>query len=130
MPISPRSRQYAITHGRSMTTTAATPRRRQAARSAATRAKVIAAARDILCAQGYSGATMHALRDATGISLVAIQHQFPTTAQTMDAVAAAFSAYPTRTYAEGNRTGQPPREAMEKQPDSTLNTATRNDKAR
>src|SRR3546814_4368187 len=73
MPISPISRQNAITHDRSMTTTAAKPRRSQAARSAATRAKVIAAARDILCAQGYSGATMHAIRDAPGMSLGATQ---------------------------------------------------------
>ena len=43
------------------------PRRSQADRSAATRAKVLAAARDVLCSQGYSGATMFAIRDAAGI---------------------------------------------------------------
>src|SRR3546814_14413322 len=58
-----------------MTTTITKPRRSQADRSAATRAKVLAAARDVLCAQGYSGATMHAIRDAAGMSLGAIQHQ-------------------------------------------------------
>src|SRR3546814_1903247 len=96
-----------------MTTTAAKPRRSQAARSAATRAKVIAAPRDILCAQGYSGATMHAIRDATGMGLGAIQHQFPTKAKIMAAVAAEFSAYRTRIYAEAIRRGTTPRESME-----------------
>src|SRR3546814_8481012 len=92
MPISPISRQNAITHDRSMTTTAAKPRRSQAASSAATRAKVIAAARDILCAQSYSGATMHAISDATGMSLGAIQHQLPTKAKILAAIPAEFSA--------------------------------------
>jgi AcrR family transcriptional regulator len=96
-----------------MTTTAVKPRRTQADRSAATRAKVIAAARDILCAQGYSGATMHAIRDATGMSLGAIQHQFPTKAKIMAAVAAEFSAYRIGVYADAIRRGRTPRESME-----------------
>jgi AcrR family transcriptional regulator len=96
-----------------MTTTTDNPRRSQADRSAATRAKVIAAARDILCAQGYSGATMHAIRDATGMSLGAIQHQFPTKAKLMAAVAAELSAYRTGIYAEAIRRGTTPRESME-----------------
>lgn len=96
-----------------MTTDSAKPRRSQAARSAATRAKVIAAARNILGAQGYSGATMHAIRDATGMSLGAIQHQFPTKAKIMAAVAAEFAAYRTRVYAEAIRRGKTPRESME-----------------
>jgi AcrR family transcriptional regulator len=89
------------------------PRRSQADRSAATRAKVIAAARDVLCAQGYSGATMHAIRDAAGMSLGAIQHQFPTKAKLMAAVAAEFSAYRVRVYREAIRRGRSPRESME-----------------
>jgi len=89
------------------------PRRSQADRSAATRAKVIAAARDVLCAQGYSGATMHAIRDAAGMSLGAIQHQFPTKAKLMAAVAAEFSAYRVRVYREAIRRGRTPRESME-----------------
>jgi AcrR family transcriptional regulator len=102
----------AIIRDRSMTTTAVQPRRSQAARSAATRAKVIAAARDVLCAQGYSGATMHAIRDAAGMSLGAIQHQFPTKAKMMAAVAAEFAAYRTRVYADAIRRGKTPRESM------------------
>jgi len=97
-----------------MTTNAARPRRSQADRSAATRAKVIAAARDILCAQGYSGATMHAIRDATGMSLGAIQHQFPTKARIMAAVAAEFSHYRIKIYTEAIRSAATPRESMSK----------------
>jgi len=108
-----------------MTTTAAKPRRSQAARSAATRAKVIAAARDILCAQGYSGATMHAIRDATGMSLGAIQHQFPTKAKIMAAVAAEFSAYRTRIYADAIRRGKTPRESMENLLDANFQMVSR-----
>lgn len=88
-------------------------RRSQADRSADTRAKVIAAASEVLRAQGYSGATMHAIRDAAGMSLGAIQHQFPTKAKIMAAVAAEFSAYRLRIYTEAIRKGTTPREAME-----------------
>ena len=89
------------------------PRRSQADRSAATRTKVLGAARDVLCAQGYSGATMHAIRDAAGMSLGAIQHQFPTKAKLMAAVAKEFSTYRTQVYAEAIRRGKTPRESME-----------------
>ena len=125
MPISPLPQPDAITPDRSMTTTAAKPRRSQAARSAATRAKVLAAARDILCAQGYSGATMHAIRDATGMSLGAIQHQFPTKAKIMAAVAAEFSAYRTQVYAEAIRRGKTPRESMENLLDANFEMVSR-----
>jgi AcrR family transcriptional regulator len=125
MPISPLRQADAITPDRSMTTTAAKPRRSQAARSAATRAKVLAAARDILCAQGYSGATMHAIRDATGMSLGAIQHQFPTKAKIMAAVAAEFSAYRTQVYAEAIRRGKTPRESMENLLDANFEMVSR-----
>lgn len=101
------------------------PRRSQADRSAATRAKVIAAARDVLCAQGYSGATMHAIRDAAGMSLGAIQHQFPTKAKIMAAVAAEFSAYRTRVYAEAIRAGATPRESMENLIDANFRMVSR-----
>lgn len=95
------------------TTTATKPRRTQADRSAATRAKVLAAARDVLCAQGYSGATMHAIRDAAGMSLGAIQHQFPSKAKLMAAVAAEFAAYRTEIYRQAIRRGATPRQSME-----------------
>jgi AcrR family transcriptional regulator len=96
-----------------MSTMISKARRTQAARSAATRGKVLAAARDVLCAQGYSGATMHAIRDAAGVSLGAIQHQFPTKAKIMAAVAAEFAAYRTRVYTEAIRAGSTPRQSME-----------------
>ena len=89
------------------------PRRSQADRSAATRAKVLAAARDVLCSQGYSGASWFAIRVAAGMSLGAIQHQFPTKAKLMAAVAAEFAAYRTRIYAEAIRAGTTPRQSME-----------------
>lgn len=108
-----------------MTTPAPRPRRSQADRSAATRAKVIAAARDVLCAQGYSGATMHAIRDAAGMSLGAIQHQFPTKAKIMAAVAAEFSAYRIRVYREAIRSGTTPRESMEKLIDANFRMVSR-----
>lgn len=108
-----------------MTTPASRPRRSQADRSAATRAKVIEAARDVLCAQGYSGATMHAIRDAAGMSLGAIQHQFPTKAKIMAAVAAEFSAYRTRVYREAIRSGTTPRESMEKLIDANFRMVSR-----
>jgi AcrR family transcriptional regulator len=114
-----------FTHDASMTTTAVKARRSQADRSAATRAKVIAAARDVLCAQGYSGATMHAIRDAAGMSLGAIQHQFPTKAKIMAAVAAEFSAYRTRIYADAIRRGTTPRESMENLLDANFRMVSR-----
>lgn len=95
-------------------------RRSQADRSAATRAKVTAAARDVLRAQGYSGATMTAIRDATGMSLGAIQHQFPSKAKLMAAVVEEFSAQRTRIYAEAIRRGRTPRESMENLIDANL----------
>ena len=88
-------------------------RRSQADRSAATRAKVISAARDIPFAQGYSGATMHAIRDAAGISLGAIQHQFPTKAKIMAAVVEEVSSKQAKAYAEAIRRGGTPRESLE-----------------
>jgi AcrR family transcriptional regulator len=109
----------------SMTTPSPKPRRSQADRSAATRAKVIAAARDILCAQGYSGATMHAIRDATGMSLGAIQHQFPTKAKIMAAVAAEFAAYRIQVYTQAIRRGTTPREAMENLIDANFEMVSR-----
>jgi AcrR family transcriptional regulator len=102
-----------VTDDATMTATAVKPRRSQADRSAATRAKVIAAASDVLRAQGYSGATMHAIRDAAGMSLGAIQHQFPTKAKIMAAVAIEFSTYRIEVYADAIRRGRTPRESME-----------------
>lgn len=117
--------ERAIAENPSMTKPAPKPRRSQADRSAATRAKVIAAARDVLCAQGYSGATMHAIRDAAGMSLGAIQHQFPTKAKIMAAVAAEFSAYRIGVYREAIRSGTTPRESMENLIDANFRMVSR-----
>lgn len=95
-------------------------RRSHAERSATTRAKVLAATRDVLRAQGYSGATMNVIRDATGMSLGAIQHQFPSKAKLMAAVVEEFSAHRTRIYAEAIRRGTTPRESMENLIDANL----------
>ena len=108
-----------------MTTATRKSRRSQADRSAATRAKVLAAARDVLCAQGYTGATMHAIRDAAGMSLGAIQHQFPTKAKMMAAVAAEFAAYRTRVYTEAIRAGTTPRQSMENLIDANFHMVSR-----
>lgn len=108
-----------------MSTMISKARRTQAARSAATRSKVLAAARDVLCAQGYSGATMHAIRDAAGMSLGAIQHQFPTKAKIMAAVAAEFAAYRTRVYTEAIRAGATPRKSMENLIDANFRMVSR-----
>lgn len=117
--------ERAIAENPSMTKPAPKPRRSQADRSAATRAKVIAAARDVLCAQGYSGATMHAIRDAAGMSLGAIQHQFSTKAKIMAAVAAEFSAYRIGVYREAIRSGTTPRESMENLIDANFRMVSR-----
>lgn len=100
-------------------------RRSQADRSASTRAKVIEAARDVLCAQGYSGATMHAIRDAAGMSLGAIQHHFPTKAKMMAAVAAEFSARRIEVYSAAIRSGKTPRESMERLIDANFQMVSR-----
>lgn len=55
---------------------------------------------------------MHAIRDAAGMSLGAIQHQFPTKAKLMAAVVAEFAEYRTRIYSDAIRRGSTPRESM------------------
>lgn len=68
---------------------------------------------------------MHAIRDATGMSLGAIQHQFPTKAKIMAAVAAEFGAYRTRIYADAIRRGKTPRESMENLLDANFRMVSR-----
>ncbi|AOK29732.1 MULTISPECIES: TetR/AcrR family transcriptional regulator [Burkholderia] len=58
----------------------------QAERSEATRERVIAAAISLLHKEGYSGATTLSIRRAAGVSMGAMQHQFPTKAELMAAV--------------------------------------------
>lgn len=87
--------------------------RSQADRSAATREKILEAARDVLFAQGYSGTTMQAIRQAAGMSVGAIQYHFPTKAQIMAAVIAKFSAHRLEVYTAAIRRGTTARESME-----------------
>lgn len=58
----------------------------QQERSHATRERVIGATIALLHREGYSGATTLAIRRAAGVSLGALQHQFPTKAELMAAV--------------------------------------------
>lgn len=87
-------------------------RRTHAERSAETRARTIAAARDLLYLEGYSGATTLAIRAASGISSGAIQHQFPTKAKLMAAVVAEGADWRTDLYREAIRRGKTPRESL------------------
>src|SRR3546814_17937334 len=64
--------------------------------------------------------TMHAIRDAAGMSLGAIQHQFQTKAKLMAAVAAEFAAYRTRVYTDAIWRGTTPRASMENQIDANF----------
>lgn len=78
-------------------------RRRQAERSAATRERVINAAIDVLYRQGYAGATMMVVAATAGVSMGALQHQFPTKALLMAAVARRFAARRFLRYREALR---------------------------
>ncbi|CAB3751020.1 TetR family transcriptional regulator [Burkholderia puraquae] len=68
------------------TGTARARRPTQAERSQATRERVITAAISLLYKEGYSGATTLAIRREAGVSMGALQHQFPTKAELMAAV--------------------------------------------
>ncbi|MEU0481586.1 helix-turn-helix domain-containing protein [Streptosporangium sp. NPDC006013] len=96
------------------------PRRSQAERSAATRAKILTAARDVLQSQGYSGATMSAIRDAAGMSLGAIQYQYSSKAKLMAAVVEDLSARRAEIYADAIQRGATPRASMENLIDANL----------
>jgi len=73
-------------------------RRSQVERSARTRERLIAAAFDILHRQGFSGASTVAIAKAAGVSLGALQHQFPTKALLMTAVLRRIAALRIAAY--------------------------------
>lgn len=85
----------------------APPRRSQAERSKITREKIIGAAFDLLHRNGYAGASTMAITKEAGISLGALQHQFPSKAMLMAAVARRFAAMRFLTYRRALR-GVPP----------------------
>lgn len=82
------------------------PRRTQAARSAATRAKVIAAAGECIAELGFSHTTMSVIAQRAGLTWGALQHQFGEKDAIIDAVIdraiAEFAA-----AMEGLRTAEP-----------------------
>ncbi len=78
-------------------------RRKQADRSAVTRERVINAAIEVLYRQGYAGATTMMVAATAGVSMGALQHQFPTKAVLMAAVARRFAARRFLRYREALR---------------------------
>jgi AcrR family transcriptional regulator len=57
-------------------TTPSTPRRTQAQRTAATRALLLAAGRELFATQGYAAVSTQAIVDAAGVTRGALYHQF------------------------------------------------------
>lgn len=94
-------------------------RRTNAERSEATRERVIAAAIHVLHTRGYSGATTLAIQEAASISLGALQHQFPTKAKLMAAVAERFCENRFRRYDEAARAGTDPLDSVKRMLDVT-----------
>jgi len=75
---------------------------------------VIAAAVHVLYTRGYSGATTLAIQEAAGISLGAMQHQFPTKAKLMAAVAERFGEHRYRCYEEAAQTATDPLDCVKR----------------
>lgn len=89
------------------------PRRRtQAERSSATQERVLSAAIQLLHAQGYSGATTLAISETAGVSLGALQHQYPTKAKLMAAVVERYADYRRVAYSEALGGSEAPRERL------------------
>jgi AcrR family transcriptional regulator len=65
---------------------AARPRRRQADRSAETRARIVSAAVDCIERRGFAGASTWRIARAAGVSVGAVQHHFPAKDDVMAAV--------------------------------------------
>jgi AcrR family transcriptional regulator len=67
------------------------PRRTQVERSAATRGKILSSCVEVLHEVGYAGASTTRIANAAGVSLGALQHQYPTKAGLMAAVVRHFA---------------------------------------
>lgn len=67
------------------------PRRTQAERSTETQEKILVAAVELLHELGYAGTSTNRIAKAAGISLGALQHQYPTKAELMAAVVRRFA---------------------------------------
>ncbi|AQS90556.1 TetR family transcriptional regulator [Gluconobacter albidus] len=74
------------------------PRRTQADRSAVTRSKVVHATVMLLQTQGYTATTIQRIAKTAGVSLGALQHQFPTKAQVMAMVLRHYAVKRARLY--------------------------------
>jgi len=94
-------------------------RRTNAERSETTRERVIAAAIQVLYNRGYSGATTLAIQHVAGISLGAMQHQFPTKAKLMAAVAERFGEHRFGCYDEAVRAAKNPFDCLKRMFDVT-----------
>jgi len=70
----------------------------QKERSQSTREKIIATAFDLLHLQGYAGSSIASIAKEAGISLGALQHQFPSKALLMAAVVRRFAAIRILSY--------------------------------
>ncbi|GEB02591.1 TetR/AcrR family transcriptional regulator [Gluconobacter roseus] len=73
-------------------------RRTQADRSAVTRGKVVQATVMLLQTQGYAATTVQRIAKTAGVSLGALQHQFPTKAQVMAMVLRHYAVKRARLY--------------------------------
>lgn len=82
-----------------MTDAAKTPRRSQAERTAAMRARLIDAAVSCLNRLGYSATTLATIAEAAGVSRGGMLHQFPSKVDLMLAVVAFASGYDERPQA-------------------------------
>jgi len=67
------------------------PRRTQVERSAQTRTKILSSCVELLYKVGYAGASTTRIAKAAGVSLGALQHQYPTKAGLMAAVVRRFA---------------------------------------
>lgn len=73
-------------------------RRTQADRSAATRAKVIHAAVTLLQTEGYAATTIQRIARTAGVSLGALQHQYPTKSLIMAVILRHYAVKRARLY--------------------------------
>ncbi|GAA0309924.1 hypothetical protein GCM10009087_19990 [Sphingomonas oligophenolica] len=93
--------------------------RSHAERSNTTRRLVLDAALRILNANGYTGATIAAIREEAGVSTGALNHQFPSKAQLMAAVVERFSEQQLTAFEQALCTASTPRETIDAIMDTT-----------
>lgn len=87
--------------------------RSHAERSNATRQAVLDAALRVLNTNGYTGATIAAIREEAGVSTGALNHQFPSKAQLMAAVVERFCEQQIAALENAQNNNMTPRETIE-----------------